>query len=146
MKSLHTVIWSATWTQPIVLSRQTGHKKKLNTFISFPEQLDMGPFLDGKQGISNMNLCDTLCFSQLLQRSMSKLTECTILWFEGQSLFLTLEARVDKNHWRLIWRQHFRGCTLLPIAFYILSSVCFDLDFFFSDLQLTLSNWTLTVK
>ncbi|KAA8593654.1 hypothetical protein FQN60_009770 [Etheostoma spectabile] len=28
---------------------QTGHKKKLNTFISFPEQLDMGPFLEGKE-------------------------------------------------------------------------------------------------
>ncbi|XP_013885848.1 ubiquitin carboxyl-terminal hydrolase 48 isoform X1 [Austrofundulus limnaeus] len=32
-----------------VFDRQTGHKKKLNTFISFPEQLDMGPFLDGRQ-------------------------------------------------------------------------------------------------
>uniref|UniRef100_A0A3B4TXF5 Ubiquitin carboxyl-terminal hydrolase 48 n=1 Tax=Seriola dumerili TaxID=41447 RepID=A0A3B4TXF5_SERDU len=31
-----------------VFDRQTGHKKKLNTFISFPEQLDMGPFLEGK--------------------------------------------------------------------------------------------------
>uniref|UniRef100_A0A3Q3GMV3 Ubiquitin carboxyl-terminal hydrolase 48 n=1 Tax=Kryptolebias marmoratus TaxID=37003 RepID=A0A3Q3GMV3_KRYMA len=29
-----------------VFDRQTGHKKKLNTFISFPEQLDMGPFLE----------------------------------------------------------------------------------------------------
>uniref|UniRef100_A0A672YDI8 Ubiquitin carboxyl-terminal hydrolase 48 n=1 Tax=Sphaeramia orbicularis TaxID=375764 RepID=A0A672YDI8_9TELE len=33
-----------------VFDRQTGHKKKLNTFISFPEQLDMGPFLEGKSG------------------------------------------------------------------------------------------------
>uniref|UniRef100_A0A7N6AIF6 Ubiquitin carboxyl-terminal hydrolase 48 n=1 Tax=Anabas testudineus TaxID=64144 RepID=A0A7N6AIF6_ANATE len=33
-----------------VFDRQTGHKKKLNTFISFPEQLEMGPFLEGKQG------------------------------------------------------------------------------------------------
>ncbi|KAL0978076.1 hypothetical protein UPYG_G00165600 [Umbra pygmaea] len=33
-----------------VFDRQTGHKKKLNTFISFPEQLDMGPFLEGKEG------------------------------------------------------------------------------------------------
>uniref|UniRef100_A0A7N6B583 Ubiquitin carboxyl-terminal hydrolase 48 n=1 Tax=Anabas testudineus TaxID=64144 RepID=A0A7N6B583_ANATE len=32
-----------------VFDRQTGHKKKLNTFISFPEQLEMGPFLEGKQ-------------------------------------------------------------------------------------------------
>uniref|UniRef100_A0A8D3C0I1 Ubiquitin carboxyl-terminal hydrolase 48 n=1 Tax=Scophthalmus maximus TaxID=52904 RepID=A0A8D3C0I1_SCOMX len=32
-----------------VFDRQTGHKKKLNTFISFPEQLDMGPFLEGKE-------------------------------------------------------------------------------------------------
>ncbi|XP_061583963.1 ubiquitin carboxyl-terminal hydrolase 48 isoform X2 [Cololabis saira] len=32
-----------------VFDRQTGHKKKLNTFISFPEQLDMAPFLEGKQ-------------------------------------------------------------------------------------------------
>lgn len=32
-----------------VFDRQTGHKKKLNTFISFPEQLDMGPFIEGKQ-------------------------------------------------------------------------------------------------
>ncbi|XP_075996333.1 ubiquitin carboxyl-terminal hydrolase 48 isoform X2 [Genypterus blacodes] len=32
-----------------VFDRQTGHKKKLNTFISFPEQLDMGPFLEGIQ-------------------------------------------------------------------------------------------------
>ncbi|KAM9759170.1 ubiquitin carboxyl-terminal hydrolase 48 isoform 2-T3 [Menidia menidia] len=31
-----------------VFDRQSGHKKKLNTYISFPEQLDMGPFLDGK--------------------------------------------------------------------------------------------------
>ncbi|XP_030632377.1 ubiquitin carboxyl-terminal hydrolase 48 isoform X2 [Chanos chanos] len=30
-----------------VFDRQTGHKKKLNTFISFPELLDMGPFLEG---------------------------------------------------------------------------------------------------
>lgn len=29
-----------------VFDRQTGHKKKLNTFISFPEQLDMSPFLE----------------------------------------------------------------------------------------------------
>uniref|UniRef100_A0A3Q3G0C9 Ubiquitin carboxyl-terminal hydrolase 48 n=1 Tax=Labrus bergylta TaxID=56723 RepID=A0A3Q3G0C9_9LABR len=33
-----------------VFDRQTGHKKKLNTFISFPEQLDMGPFMEGLQG------------------------------------------------------------------------------------------------
>uniref|UniRef100_A0A3Q3WJP0 Ubiquitin carboxyl-terminal hydrolase 48 n=1 Tax=Mola mola TaxID=94237 RepID=A0A3Q3WJP0_MOLML len=32
-----------------IFDRQTGHKKKLNTFISFPDQLDMGPFLEGKQ-------------------------------------------------------------------------------------------------
>ncbi|KAM7006281.1 ubiquitin carboxyl-terminal hydrolase 48 isoform 2-T2 [Tautogolabrus adspersus] len=32
-----------------VFDRQTGHKKKLNTFISFPEQLDMGPFMEGLQ-------------------------------------------------------------------------------------------------
>ncbi|XP_056293516.1 ubiquitin carboxyl-terminal hydrolase 48 isoform X2 [Pseudoliparis swirei] len=32
-----------------VFDRLTGHKKKLNTFISFPEQLDMGPFLEGTQ-------------------------------------------------------------------------------------------------
>ncbi|XP_028855208.1 ubiquitin carboxyl-terminal hydrolase 48 isoform X1 [Denticeps clupeoides] len=32
-----------------VFDRQTGHKKKLNTFISFPEVLDMGPFLDCKE-------------------------------------------------------------------------------------------------
>uniref|UniRef100_A0A669DNH7 Ubiquitin carboxyl-terminal hydrolase 48 n=1 Tax=Oreochromis niloticus TaxID=8128 RepID=A0A669DNH7_ORENI len=32
-----------------VFDRQTGHKKKLNSFISFPEQLDMGPFLEEKQ-------------------------------------------------------------------------------------------------
>ncbi|XP_028302425.1 ubiquitin carboxyl-terminal hydrolase 48 isoform X2 [Gouania willdenowi] len=32
-----------------VFDRQTGHKKKLNTFISFPEQLDMGLFLEGQQ-------------------------------------------------------------------------------------------------
>ncbi|XP_029948183.1 ubiquitin carboxyl-terminal hydrolase 48 [Salarias fasciatus] len=31
-----------------VFDRQTGHKKKLNTFISFPEQLDMGPFLEAR--------------------------------------------------------------------------------------------------
>ncbi|KAJ0023448.1 hypothetical protein NQD34_003347 [Periophthalmus magnuspinnatus] len=31
-----------------VFDRQTGHKKKLNTYISFPEQLDMGVFLEGK--------------------------------------------------------------------------------------------------
>ncbi|XP_067243976.1 ubiquitin carboxyl-terminal hydrolase 48 isoform X1 [Chanodichthys erythropterus] len=31
-----------------VFDRQSGHKKKLNTFISFPEVLDMGPFLEGK--------------------------------------------------------------------------------------------------
>uniref|UniRef100_A0A8C5FVL2 Ubiquitin carboxyl-terminal hydrolase 48 n=1 Tax=Gadus morhua TaxID=8049 RepID=A0A8C5FVL2_GADMO len=33
-----------------VFDRTTGHKKKLNTFISFPEQLDMGPFLETPQG------------------------------------------------------------------------------------------------
>lgn len=32
-----------------VFDRQTGHKKKLNTYISFPEQLDMGLFLEGKE-------------------------------------------------------------------------------------------------
>lgn len=32
-----------------VFDRQTGHKKKLNTFISFPEVLDMGPFLEEKE-------------------------------------------------------------------------------------------------
>ncbi|XP_061075552.1 ubiquitin carboxyl-terminal hydrolase 48 isoform X2 [Conger conger] len=32
-----------------VFDRQTGHKKKLNTFISFPEVLDMGPFLEQKE-------------------------------------------------------------------------------------------------
>ncbi|XP_039611702.1 ubiquitin carboxyl-terminal hydrolase 48 isoform X4 [Polypterus senegalus] len=31
-----------------VFDRQTGHKKKLNTYIGFPEILDMGPFLDKK--------------------------------------------------------------------------------------------------
>lgn len=31
-----------------VFDRQTGHKKKLNTYISFPEQLDMGVFLEGQ--------------------------------------------------------------------------------------------------
>lgn len=31
--------------------RQTGLKKKLNTFINFPEQLDMEPFLEQKLGI-----------------------------------------------------------------------------------------------
>uniref|UniRef100_A0A8C5CU12 ubiquitinyl hydrolase 1 n=1 Tax=Gadus morhua TaxID=8049 RepID=A0A8C5CU12_GADMO len=35
-----------------VFDRTTGHKKKLNTFISFPEQLDMGPFLETPQGSS----------------------------------------------------------------------------------------------
>ncbi|XP_061688495.1 ubiquitin carboxyl-terminal hydrolase 48 isoform X3 [Syngnathoides biaculeatus] len=29
-----------------IFDRQTGHKKKLNTYISFPEQLDMAPFLE----------------------------------------------------------------------------------------------------
>uniref|UniRef100_A0A3P8WKN3 Ubiquitin carboxyl-terminal hydrolase 48 n=1 Tax=Cynoglossus semilaevis TaxID=244447 RepID=A0A3P8WKN3_CYNSE len=33
-----------------VFDRQTGHKKKLNTFICFPEQLDMGSFVEEKQG------------------------------------------------------------------------------------------------
>uniref|UniRef100_A0A673FVS7 Ubiquitin carboxyl-terminal hydrolase 48 n=1 Tax=Sinocyclocheilus rhinocerous TaxID=307959 RepID=A0A673FVS7_9TELE len=32
-----------------VFDRQSSHKKKLNTFISFPEVLDMGPFLEGKE-------------------------------------------------------------------------------------------------
>ncbi|XP_051786330.1 ubiquitin carboxyl-terminal hydrolase 48 isoform X2 [Erpetoichthys calabaricus] len=31
-----------------VFDRQTGHKKKLNTYIGFPEILDMGPFLEKK--------------------------------------------------------------------------------------------------
>uniref|UniRef100_A0A8B9J652 Ubiquitin carboxyl-terminal hydrolase 48 n=1 Tax=Astyanax mexicanus TaxID=7994 RepID=A0A8B9J652_ASTMX len=31
-----------------VFDRQSGHKKKLNTFISFPEVLDMSPFLEAK--------------------------------------------------------------------------------------------------
>ncbi|KAJ8367378.1 hypothetical protein AAFF_G00320470 [Aldrovandia affinis] len=31
-----------------VFDRQTGHKKKLNTFISFPEVLDMGAYLEWK--------------------------------------------------------------------------------------------------
>ncbi|XP_077385618.1 ubiquitin carboxyl-terminal hydrolase 48 isoform X2 [Festucalex cinctus] len=29
-----------------VFDRQTGHKKKLNTYISFPDQLDMAPFFE----------------------------------------------------------------------------------------------------
>uniref|UniRef100_A0AAR2LDC3 Ubiquitin carboxyl-terminal hydrolase 48 n=1 Tax=Pygocentrus nattereri TaxID=42514 RepID=A0AAR2LDC3_PYGNA len=32
-----------------VFDRQSGHKKKLNTFISFPEVLDMAPFLEAKE-------------------------------------------------------------------------------------------------
>uniref|UniRef100_A0A8C1VV87 Ubiquitin carboxyl-terminal hydrolase 48 n=1 Tax=Cyprinus carpio TaxID=7962 RepID=A0A8C1VV87_CYPCA len=32
-----------------VFDRQSGHKKKLNTFISFPEVLDMRPFLEGQE-------------------------------------------------------------------------------------------------
>ncbi|XP_076124826.1 ubiquitin carboxyl-terminal hydrolase 48 isoform X2 [Alosa pseudoharengus] len=32
-----------------VFDRKTGHKKKLNTFINFPEILDMGPFLERKE-------------------------------------------------------------------------------------------------
>ncbi|TRY94892.1 hypothetical protein DNTS_032992 [Danionella cerebrum] len=32
-----------------VFDRQSGHKKKLNTFISFPEVFDMAPFLEGKE-------------------------------------------------------------------------------------------------
>nr|XP_057934890.1 ubiquitin carboxyl-terminal hydrolase 48 isoform X1 [Doryrhamphus excisus] len=32
-----------------VFDRQTGHKKKLNTYISFPEQLDMAPFFEVKK-------------------------------------------------------------------------------------------------
>jgi hypothetical protein len=40
---------------PPLVSRQTGHKKKLNTFISFPEQLDMGPFLEEK-GIASLSM------------------------------------------------------------------------------------------
>ncbi|KAL2091610.1 hypothetical protein ACEWY4_013873 [Coilia grayii] len=32
-----------------VFDRKTGHKKKLNTFINFPEVLDMGPFLERKE-------------------------------------------------------------------------------------------------
>ncbi|KAL4658673.1 ubiquitin carboxyl-terminal hydrolase 48 isoform X1 [Arapaima gigas] len=39
-----------------VFDRQTGHKKKLNTFISFPEILDMGAFLEQK---------DTKCLYEL---------------------------------------------------------------------------------
>lgn len=33
-----------------VFDRQTGLKKKLNTYISFPEQLDMGQFFEGREG------------------------------------------------------------------------------------------------
>ncbi|XP_031424419.1 ubiquitin carboxyl-terminal hydrolase 48 isoform X2 [Clupea harengus] len=32
-----------------VFDRKTGHKKKLNTFINFPEILDMGPFMERKE-------------------------------------------------------------------------------------------------
>jgi len=42
--------------------RQTGHKKKLNTFISFPEQLDMGPFFEGKHSTESL-APSTLCFT-----------------------------------------------------------------------------------
>lgn len=31
---------------PFTLCRQTGHKKKLNTYIGFGETLEMDPFLD----------------------------------------------------------------------------------------------------
>ncbi|XP_058857927.1 ubiquitin carboxyl-terminal hydrolase 48 isoform X3 [Acipenser ruthenus] len=31
-----------------VFDRQTGHKKKLNTYISFPEIVDMGPYMERK--------------------------------------------------------------------------------------------------
>lgn len=30
------------------VSRQSSHKKKLNTYISFPEVLDMSPFMEEK--------------------------------------------------------------------------------------------------
>lgn len=32
---------------PACANRQTGHKKKLNTYIEFSELLDMGPFMEG---------------------------------------------------------------------------------------------------
>lgn len=38
-----------------VFDRQTGHKKKLNTFISFPEQLDMGPFLEDQKCVYELS-------------------------------------------------------------------------------------------
>uniref|UniRef100_A0A3B5LMN2 Ubiquitin carboxyl-terminal hydrolase 48 n=1 Tax=Xiphophorus couchianus TaxID=32473 RepID=A0A3B5LMN2_9TELE len=38
-----------------VFDRQTGLKKKLNTFINFPEQLDMEPFLEQKLGIYELS-------------------------------------------------------------------------------------------
>uniref|UniRef100_A0A3P9Q730 Ubiquitin carboxyl-terminal hydrolase 48 n=1 Tax=Poecilia reticulata TaxID=8081 RepID=A0A3P9Q730_POERE len=38
-----------------VFDRQTGLKKKLNTFINFPEQLDMEPFLEQKLGMYELS-------------------------------------------------------------------------------------------
>lgn len=46
--------------------RQSSHKKKLNTFISFPEVLDMGPFLEGKG-----TLCLLTSFIQISLREHS---------------------------------------------------------------------------
>ncbi|XP_060115140.1 ubiquitin carboxyl-terminal hydrolase 48 [Heteronotia binoei] len=39
-----------------VFDRQTGHKKKLNTYIEFSELLDMGPFMEDKAGASEYEL------------------------------------------------------------------------------------------
>ncbi|XP_054857186.1 ubiquitin carboxyl-terminal hydrolase 48 isoform X1 [Eublepharis macularius] len=39
-----------------VFDRQTGHKKKLNTYIEFSELLDMDPFMEDKVGVSGYEL------------------------------------------------------------------------------------------
>uniref|UniRef100_A0A3Q2GK61 ubiquitinyl hydrolase 1 n=1 Tax=Cyprinodon variegatus TaxID=28743 RepID=A0A3Q2GK61_CYPVA len=52
-----------------VFDRQTGLKKKLNTFINFPEQLDMEPFLERKLGT------DLLFLSRPSARSALVITE-----------------------------------------------------------------------
>ncbi|XP_015268118.1 PREDICTED: ubiquitin carboxyl-terminal hydrolase 48 isoform X3 [Gekko japonicus] len=39
-----------------VFDRQTGHKKKLNTYIEFSELLDMGPFMEDTAGASEYEL------------------------------------------------------------------------------------------
>lgn len=112
-----TALWCDTPVVHPPPSRQTGHKKKLNTFISFPEQLDMGPFLEGKQGIIPRNKLVSrkvftpksvdLFFLEDTDVKAFGLCVSVLIWFSRSALCVRAECSADSSgHQRVFWPLH----------------------------------------